>query len=421
MPTLNDKAVLVLHADLESYDSATRGSHFACALHFDPHAYRITDEDRPAKLPLEAEESECRAVDHSKASREPGSDGSAEHAVRYPLAEGGVSGENLIGMKRVVIAGQTGERSYIMFGDGSPWADGVVTGLEILEVPAEKPLAWHVEPPSWKQPAKRAIVATVQSAGNGSMLERTRRSSARSRHWSERCGTRLNLALRLCMLICALVLITACQDRGLQQPVQPREALSEPGGGDRDRVLPRYRAVGAAGAIHFDAHCTACHGVGGSGDGPLGRTLRPAPPDLTDSGAVADSSPARYFDAISVGVMGSSMKRFDHVLDEDERWDTAFHLWSLAATESDFAAGASAYDESCSGCHGADGRSVIAAPLDRPERALDSRRDLAKKVEVAHVGLVLAMTENSRSALIEHLYTFLYSPTTAGSVRESDE
>lgn len=85
----------------------------------------------------------------------------------------------------------------------------------------------------------------------------------------------------------------------------------------------------SAGARLYRAHCSACHGVGGRGDGPLAPGLEPAPTDFTDA-ATLSAAPARLFHVISQGVPGTAMTGWRERLTPTERWDLAAYVRSLA-------------------------------------------------------------------------------------------
>lgn len=223
-------------------------------------------------------------------------------------------------------------------------------------------------------------------------------------------GGRSTRALAPLALVAIVVVGCDGGDDGIGEV--PRAALSAPLAAEGEYALPEVRSSAAAGARHYAEHCTACHGPDGRGDGPLSAPLRPPPPDFTARGGEPgdDASPARYHAAISRGTLGSSMKRYDHVLDEIERWDTAFFVWGIGADGRTLERGRAAYAEACARCHGADGRGVGSAPLDRPEAALAGRSDLERQVTSAHPDVLQRLDDASRRALVEHLYTFLFEP-----------
>jgi putative copper export protein/mono/diheme cytochrome c family protein len=75
----------------------------------------------------------------------------------------------------------------------------------------------------------------------------------------------------------------------------------------------------AAGRTLFAAHCAACHGEEGRGDGPAAKGLDPPPSDLTAE-HIYGHSDGDLFWWIGHGI-GDAMPGFDAVLDETARWN----------------------------------------------------------------------------------------------------
>lgn len=90
-------------------------------------------------------------------------------------------------------------------------------------------------------------------------------------------------------------------------------------------VAPRRAPDPAEGATLYAAHCVACHGAEGRGDGPAAAGLDPAPTDFTDSARAAARSVFGLYNTISLGVTGTSMPSFARMTD-DQRWALAFHV-----------------------------------------------------------------------------------------------
>ncbi len=81
----------------------------------------------------------------------------------------------------------------------------------------------------------------------------------------------------------------------------------------------------------FAQNCVSCHGETGKGDGPSRATINPkepAPANFTDPEVMAPLSPFRTFNIVSFGVEGTAMPSFA-ALSEEERWQTAFYLFSF--------------------------------------------------------------------------------------------
>ena len=96
------------------------------------------------------------------------------------------------------------------------------------------------------------------------------------------------------------------------------------------RVAPRGAPDPARGAALFAANCAACHGAQGRGDGPAAKGLDPAPANFHDAARMAERSVYGLYNAITLGVQGTSMAPFAG-LGEDERWALAFYAANLGA------------------------------------------------------------------------------------------
>ncbi|MGC4097082.1 MAG: cytochrome c/FTR1 family iron permease [Nitrospira sp.] len=82
------------------------------------------------------------------------------------------------------------------------------------------------------------------------------------------------------------------------------------------------------GATLFAQHCTACHGTQGRGDGPLAKSLDPAPSDLHDETRMRQRSIYGLYNTITLGVRNTPMRAFTE-LSEADRWALAFFAASL--------------------------------------------------------------------------------------------
>ena len=52
-------------------------------------------------------------------------------------------------------------------------------------------------------------------------------------------------------------------------------------GSAQTTMSPAAKAAAARGRVMFEQHCAACHGKGGSGDGPTASAMKTRPTDLT--------------------------------------------------------------------------------------------------------------------------------------------
>src|SRR5581483_11750318 len=102
----------------------------------------------------------------------------------------------------------------------------------------------------------------------------------------------------------------------------------------RDEVVQRFNVVLlpmrapdlARGAQVYAQSCAACHGADGHPN--LSLELSTKPPDFqTESGAL---TPQRIFSATTYGVPKTAMPAFDSGLTDEQRWDVAFYVLSLA-------------------------------------------------------------------------------------------
>ncbi|WP_233523525.1 FTR1 family protein [Dyella solisilvae] len=86
----------------------------------------------------------------------------------------------------------------------------------------------------------------------------------------------------------------------------------------------------ARGAELYQSQCAACHGAGGHGDGPIGRTLSPRPIDFTDPTRADQRSALSLYEVITQGVAGTPMAGFASSLSSDDRWALAYYVGTLA-------------------------------------------------------------------------------------------
>lgn len=85
----------------------------------------------------------------------------------------------------------------------------------------------------------------------------------------------------------------------------------------------------AAGQEVYAAHCAACHGQSGRGDGPAAAGLDPRPADFTDARFMAARSSQQLFGAITNGVADTAMPAWKDALSEEERWDVVDYIWTF--------------------------------------------------------------------------------------------
>ncbi len=78
-----------------------------------------------------------------------------------------------------------------------------------------------------------------------------------------------------------------------------------------------WAADTAAGKTLYERNCLACHGVGGAGDGPAARALRPPPTSFTDKKTWEGLTDERLSASIRTGRPGSSMMAFGSLSPEE--------------------------------------------------------------------------------------------------------
>lgn len=99
------------------------------------------------------------------------------------------------------------------------------------------------------------------------------------------------------------------------------------------RTSVPYTALSIARGIDlYRAHCAACHGVAGTGDGPGGAGLPRRPADLT-APHTSQHTAGDIFWWLTRGVPRSGMPGFAGTLSEEDRWDLVNFLRALAAAD----------------------------------------------------------------------------------------
>lgn len=75
----------------------------------------------------------------------------------------------------------------------------------------------------------------------------------------------------------------------------------------------------AHGKAVYQQSCAICHGAGGTGDGPAGKSLVPPPRNLVEGNWVKGGTSIALFNTIKNGLPGTSMAAFAHIPVKD-RW-----------------------------------------------------------------------------------------------------
>ncbi|OGW48224.1 MAG: hypothetical protein A2078_08580 [Nitrospirae bacterium GWC2_57_9] len=93
----------------------------------------------------------------------------------------------------------------------------------------------------------------------------------------------------------------------------------------RENPVPADKASLARGKKLYRAHCAACHGEQGRGDGPAGTNLEPRPTDLSHVAGHHKDGDLAWKIAAGRGAMPG----WKGVLKEDQIWDVVNYLKSL--------------------------------------------------------------------------------------------
>jgi mono/diheme cytochrome c family protein len=100
----------------------------------------------------------------------------------------------------------------------------------------------------------------------------------------------------------------------------------------------------------FEAHCAACHGPSGAGDGHLANRL-PSPPAPFGGDPATYGSLRETYDAITQGRLDRMMPPFGDSLSDAERWALAAAVQTLRIGPERQVRGRLAFDSHCAECH----------------------------------------------------------------------
>ena len=190
----------------------------------------------------------------------------------------------------------------------------------------------------------------------------------------------------------------------------------------------------AQGAAIFAEHCTACHGVGGMGDGELVKSGQvPAMTSFTDASQVPLKYPTDYFSIITQGNIEKLMPPWANTLNEQERWAVAMYVYTLRHTAEIRQTGEALYATHCEKCHGAGGLGdgeqarldgVDPSNLASPESMVTLTDDAIYNIILEGIGsmngLRAELTDEEAQALVAYTRTLSVSNAEAmGSVAEA--
>jgi high-affinity iron transporter len=109
-------------------------------------------------------------------------------------------------------------------------------------------------------------------------------------------------------------------------------------------VAPKRAPAMAQAAKLYQAHCAACHGATGRGDGPAAKGMDPAPANFHDAERMRSRSAYGLYNTLTLGVAGTPMPAFK-ALSDDERWALALLAASMRFGPEQLQAGEQAWRE----------------------------------------------------------------------------
>lgn len=172
-----------------------------------------------------------------------------------------------------------------------------------------------------------------------------------------------------------------------------------------------------AGIDSYAQNCAPCHGETGGGDGASASGLNFPPVAFSDTAAIADLSPAEWFDVTKNGRMERMMPPWSNRLTDQEIWDTVGYAMTLHTSRAQVEMGKAVYEQNCAACHGADGKGNNAPGMvDLSDFALTSQASLAEWAEVAANGKGTMpafgdkLSEAERSAALEYVRSLSMGP-----------
>lgn len=155
---------------------------------------------------------------------------------------------------------------------------------------------------------------------------------------------------KIILFVFVTILLTACSmtlaedvtpPPGAVQPAQPQPTM--------DLVFPAQAPNLQNGAVIYAEKCAPCHGDTGLGDGPQAEKLPVPVPALGSAELASQSSPADWFQIVTLGNMSNFMPPFSSLSDQ-ERWDVVAYAQSLSRTSERVSQGEELFNENCAEC-----------------------------------------------------------------------
>ncbi|MGD8632903.1 MAG: c-type cytochrome [Anaerolineales bacterium] len=149
--------------------------------------------------------------------------------------------------------------------------------------------------------------------------------------------------------------VLATQQASMPQATAVRPAPTVPAGGSELERIPADPPDPFSGALTYAESCAPCHGPEGRGDGEMTANLEVPVPPLGDPDFAYEAVPADWFEVVTLGRMDRFMPPFRSLTDA-QRWDVVAFALGMSSDEGQIEHGQELYQETCAGCHGADGR-----------------------------------------------------------------
>jgi len=94
-------------------------------------------------------------------------------------------------------------------------------------------------------------------------------------------------------------------------------------------IPPNAESIAAGGSL-YAINCVPCHGVSGSGDGPIGLTMNPRPANLKQHAIPGVHTDAQLYEWVTNGFPGTRMPAFKTTLSDTDRWNLVNYIRTLA-------------------------------------------------------------------------------------------
>jgi len=155
---------------------------------------------------------------------------------------------------------------------------------------------------------------------------------------------------KIILFVFVTILLTACSmtlaedvtpPPGAVQPAQPQPTMGP--------VFPAQASNLQNGAVIYAEKCAPCHGDTGLGDGPQAEQLPVLVPAVGSAELASQSSPADWFQIVTLGNMSNFMPPFSSLSDQ-ERWDVVAYAQSLSRTSERVSQGEKLFNENCAEC-----------------------------------------------------------------------